>query len=492
MPIVPRRQTARSQPTLPAPRPAPGVRRDAYSVSSGIEAAGGTAVQAGLDFESARLKEKARADDAAVDSRWNQLVLRKNSILYDQDGALSRRGEAAFSVVEEFGPRFEDAGREIEASLHNDEQREMFFQRFEKERVEYESVLQRHVLQATRDFERQQHETTVETLRHEAALNYQWPGKPAEKISLLKAKIFSQPDKSDKEKGLEFARERSRLHAGVLKRALVDGNDEFAKAYDSTWNKEILEPELAVLERVRRDTGASRKEGYNAFIDDLYRRALKERTEMLPYLDRLFENKEIQRSDYKELRGVVLNAFNDPAIPREEKVDRLFRLIEGVKELKGGIKQTKSGTVQIGKQAGKRDIDELHAFRSLLNESQGYLTPDQYDKFLLITQKAYDDAMAGKLGLLASLAKFLGLGNRAQTDAVAGPVIDKAMSTLDPSISVEKATADIDALKENVRMATNPNRARFPMGLKKKAADGLVYEVVGYSESGNPTWRRVR
>lgn len=178
--------------------------------------------------------EKRKADDLATTEAWKQLAEKKQAMMWGDSGAMTRKGKDAFGVPDEFGGQFTKAADEIEAGLANEDQKALFRKIRDREEVEFQGHLQKHVFTERQAYDNEVVKTGLGVARDEAVLNYQDAGKVQQAIGTQAALINSFAERNGKDAAWvqqQVADAVSKTHASVAMRMLTNGEDLKAKKY---------------------------------------------------------------------------------------------------------------------------------------------------------------------------------------------------------------------------------------------------------------------
>lgn len=252
MPVVPRAdQRPIQQTALPTRR---------LNINAPIEAFGGGQAVAQIG-EASRgmlgatekfvLEEKRKADDLATTGAWEKMVSEKNRLMFSETGAMNRKGQNAFGVMDEYTPQFKKYNDDLEQSLANEDQKRLFRQMRGKYEVEFGGQLQHHTFSESKIFEEEQTKSAISTLQDDAVKNFHLPGKIEENVNLLRAKLGNYA--ADNGKPKEWVDENvgkavSETHSKVIGRMLANGDDITAKNYFKQNKKLISGVDAARLE----------------------------------------------------------------------------------------------------------------------------------------------------------------------------------------------------------------------------------------------------
>lgn len=236
MPTVPRysdRQITQQQ-ALPNVRVQTDLPDGAYGLGPASQRVTDAAQNLGNTVHKFIMDEREKADDLMTQKAWAELTTRSNNLMYDsKEGAMTRKGEAAFGVVDEYGARFDKDAEDISQNmLKNDRQRQIFEQIRLRKRTEFHQNLERHTFTERERFQEEVLQTGLSTAKEDAVLNYQNPGKIQESITMQKALLQSQiPAKGKDWYEAETKRVESQTHTAVIGRMLANGQDMLASQY---------------------------------------------------------------------------------------------------------------------------------------------------------------------------------------------------------------------------------------------------------------------
>lgn len=254
MPTVPKLDRIAEVPgRLPTPR---------QSVDAPLEAFGGgqtlqnfqraTQDATSQMFEIARA-EKKKADDVATQDAWVRLNQAKTKLFWDpKDGAMTKKGQDAFGVVDTYGAEFDKQADEIEKTLYNDDQKAMFSQMRSRERLEFDGQLQKHTFNEAQTFADETTVSGIATSRNEAVLNYQDPVAIQKSLNMQTSFIMSNAER----KGLppemaqmQVQEANSKTHSAVLERMLTNGQDLAAQQYFETNKDQFVGEDVVRVEK---------------------------------------------------------------------------------------------------------------------------------------------------------------------------------------------------------------------------------------------------
>ena len=229
-------------------------------------------------------EERMKADKIQVTQAYADAVKAKNQLLYDpKAGAINKRGQDAFGVMDEYMPQFEQKMGEIESRLADGDQKAMFREIRIKQQMDFDGDLQRHTFKEAQEFENETMKYGLEAAREDAVMNFQTPGKVGEAIAAQKGLIqnFAQSTGKSAE-WLEMATREaeSSTHKDILSRMLANGDDLMASTYMKTVKETLTADHLIQLEKAVEE--GSLRGGSQRIVDGLigkygsYSAAMKE------------------------------------------------------------------------------------------------------------------------------------------------------------------------------------------------------------------------
>lgn len=221
--------------------PMSGARSD---IQAQPEAFGGGASAAGVQqatqglatasFELAKA-EKQKADDSATQDAYIQLSKVKNDMLYDpNNGALAKRGKQAFGVVQEYGPQYDEAASKVLSGLANNRQRELVERIVRREKNDFDSSLNRHVYQESKQFESASFQGTLDTSGQDALHHAEDPTAVAANLRLQQSTVLDYASKNGlprewAQSAIEEA--ATKVHLGIITQKVDAGDTPAAQAW---------------------------------------------------------------------------------------------------------------------------------------------------------------------------------------------------------------------------------------------------------------------
>jgi hypothetical protein len=217
----------------------PGARAN---VEAPIEAFGGgkaasqpieAALQVSQSAQKIVLEEKQKADDTATTEFYTKLASKKQELFWDpKAGVINRKGKESFAALDDYGQEFDKFADDLEKGLANDDQRQMAKKIRQRERLEFDGQIHRHISQEAKQFEDQTIKAGIDTARNDGVLNYYNPAKVADSIKLQESLVMkAAAGKPPALVQAEMQSVRSSTHAEIVSRMLSNGQDLDAKKH---------------------------------------------------------------------------------------------------------------------------------------------------------------------------------------------------------------------------------------------------------------------
>lgn len=265
-------------PRLPSPTPVEiprfgGALRAPEVVDPGLRQAGRSLAGMGEALAKEKIKDdKFNVEDATTRLQQSMLDLRKGEGGYSH----VKSGDVSKDFHNEWMDRFDQSRKEIEDSLGNDEQKEMFSRRGSVYRVGYGENLINHITGERNTFNEQVYKGGIETERDLASSD--WDNESVVNTALLRTKKLTEDHTG--RLGIKGALKKdmlkeniSSVHESVIKNA-VDENIGYAKEWYQKNKKNILGERHDEIEKLLKSSGV-REESQEA-VDDYVARGLTE------------------------------------------------------------------------------------------------------------------------------------------------------------------------------------------------------------------------
>lgn len=260
MPRVPVVQAQVQQQAIPGIRQKDNLPIEAFGggeiISGPMQAGRELAQTAGKIFQ----EEKKKADDAATSDYYAKLASHKQNLFWNpKDGAFTKKGSEALAAPDEYGKKFDTFADELEKTL-SPNQVAMAKQIRQKERMDFDSQLIRHVAKEADEYQETASKAGILTARNDAVLNYQEPGYVSQKIKLQEAAYMQTADgKAPEVVQQDIQNIRSNTHSSVINRMLENNQDGLAKNYFEKNKADLTSDDLGKLEKAI-NTGTLRGE----------------------------------------------------------------------------------------------------------------------------------------------------------------------------------------------------------------------------------------
>lgn len=515
MPQVPRRRDTELQ-TVPLPgqrqtrTPSLGAFGGGEATSRAFEA-GRDLVNTGIRLEAGRQKEVAaqneEAEKAFQESMKQEREFANEVMIRDVDLDLSKaetmismearklQGRDAAKAPDFVAMEWARASENAVKQATNDEQRLMIEKIAAQRAQSLNRVAQSHMSEALKKHDDEMSAQYLKAQDEQASVNSTDQDMVDRAHAIKKFEI----EKMGKRLGmgddwikLETARQRSKTHAAVLERMIVDGNDEAAKAYDEKHNKEIQQDELNMLAKIRKTSKESKAEAKENLMRTLFLGTFSDdkRPPNIPKVglddaQTLLAQGVIDVGDYKLLEAKITNINDDKAIPAEDRMAAQLEVIEAFEELGGKVKGSKpTGELKAEKTFG-RDLtrEQIQGFRNMLIEKTRYLPETFQEEFLKNTNKAAIANEPEKMAVWSALASSL--QDIGVPPAIRARTMKDALSIFEKDILFNKAEEKLFNLKEKAVREMNPNRSKYYLE-QILTIRGIPVKVVGFDADGEP------
>jgi hypothetical protein len=275
-------------------------------------------------------EEKKSADDLRVKQAYAQALEAKQKLLHDpKEGALSRRGQNALGVLDEYTPKFDERLDEIEDGLSNGEQKSFFKQMRLSMRGEFNDVLHRHSANEYRVVEDETTKATLSATQQDAILNFRVPGKIQQSLTQQEGMIKDLAHR----RGLgseweqqQLTQVRHETHAGVMKRLLANGEDLSAQSYYQKYKGQFDATKMGEIENAL-EIGSVRGQSQRIAMNLTAKYSPETESEALKELDSIKDPKVKDAT-----RERVLQRFQDMRNGERHASEHLFNRLATVIE----------------------------------------------------------------------------------------------------------------------------------------------------------------
>lgn len=246
-------------PSQVSPTVAPTVREDTqaplenFGGGQSVNDVAGAASSLAKDTNDIYLQQKKAADNAIGQDVYAKLTQKKNDLIYDpQNGAMTKKGQDALTVTNDYGQAYKDYADQISSTLTNDDQRIQFAHFNRVVGDELNSTLQKHTFSETQELQTTIASTAVKSAQDDAVLNYHEPGKVEENVQLqtnLLTNTLKHAGLPQEVIDAQVGEAKSKTYVGVIDRMLVNGEDAQAKAYYDSVKGNITGADASAVEK---------------------------------------------------------------------------------------------------------------------------------------------------------------------------------------------------------------------------------------------------
>ena len=199
------------------------------------------------------VEQKRAADNAVGQDVYARLTQKKNDLIYNpKSGAMTKKGQDALNVVNDFGKQFDDYSNDVASTLQNDDQRRQFehFKRVVGD--ELNGQLTRYTYGESQNLQTEIANTALQTAKDDAILNYHEPGKIQESLDLQDNLIRNSLSKQGLPSEVidqKVAAAKSSTLSGVIDRMLVNGQDSQAKEFYDQHKDRLTATDAVAVEK---------------------------------------------------------------------------------------------------------------------------------------------------------------------------------------------------------------------------------------------------
>lgn len=244
-----------------------------------IASAGQSISHAGDQFFAMVKEEEQRIDTTKAEEAYNKLRERQLDLtIGDENGFANKHGADAINqpLLKDYSAKFEQASKEIEATLGNDNQRELFRKRAGVSGLQFKEELLRHLHREGDTYAKQVYDGGVNVEVRNATARWQDPLAVQLSVARIEGLIDQEADRggwSPEQKDAERLKRVSQVHSAVIGQALATNNYQFAQKWYEA-NKDDIDPvtakavQKAVEDGTQKQTYADYTRGYLGVQDD--------------------------------------------------------------------------------------------------------------------------------------------------------------------------------------------------------------------------------
>lgn len=196
--------------------------------------------------------ERKKADDTLVDEKMAEAVKKETELVYDQNGALNKKGKSAFGEVENVNTEFGKFITDTEKQFTNDYQKEQWRKKMLDMSVGIDRTVRRHVGTEIISYDNSVATNLVKNEMDAAVKAYDDPERVG--ISLARQaeaieRISTNNGWSDEEKQAKINDAAGKTHKNVIERYLVNDRDMDAQKYFEAIKDTVTGDDLTVMEK---------------------------------------------------------------------------------------------------------------------------------------------------------------------------------------------------------------------------------------------------
>lgn len=371
--------------------------RESFGGGSGnVAAAVGEAV---TSVSKVYQEQRKKADDIKIDEIDAQLVKKETELMYDQNGALNKKGKDTFGQIEYVNTEFDKYRGELEKELTNDYQREQFRKRYLDRATSIDRNVRRHVGTEIIRYDNDVAGNLIKNEMDAAISAYNDPERVNQSLTRQTEaldRIAKNNGWSKEEYDAKLSEIRGKTHNGVIDRYLVNDQDMDAEKYFQSVKDTITGDDLTDIEK-KIENGSLRGKSQR-FADEVMRSGLSEsqaleraRQEQDPKLrDALYDRIKMEynmkdaakRAALEELHVNALNLIDNGRATDLTKVRGWDDMISGQRN--SLIEYAKAIT------SGKNIQTDYNTYYNLKTMAS---TPQTQDKFLKMNLMEYRDKL---------------------------------------------------------------------------------------------------
>jgi len=443
--------------------------------------AGRELIDTGVDINVMEQKRRAAAENEFLKFQAEEKKKADEVLVRDADLGMSEdetrigidmknmKGREAAGTVDYVDSEWKKSTQRAMAQAVNDEQKDAIQKISAQRYASLNKAAQEHTYTALKEHDEEMSETLIDTTKEQSSLNYDKPDLVARNFYVMAEERRKEGLRQGKDKTVvdaDIAKDRSQTHAAIMERMIVDGKDDLAKAYGEKWNKEIQQDELKYLEAVRKTTKESRTEVYENLERTLFLGTLPDSIRP-PNVSKvgldealtLLSKDVIKLSTYNMLKSQILNVYDDPTIPVEEKVKKQWEINDMFQDLGGevSVQGMPTTTLEPG------TYEKIKALREKVIESKRYLPKEFQESILRNSERALIKSNPEKMGLFKSLVDSLKniMGSVSPSSVL---YLTQGLQIFNKGVSVQQAVEKVTELKQKAAITANPNLTRYKTG----------------------------
>lgn len=210
------------------------------------------------DMEALIARQQQSIDETMADDAMNKLNAAKLDLTIGENGLLSKKGGDVLSheYRKDFDQRFKGAVMDIDKTLANDNQRQLFRKRATVAYLQYQEDLMKHILSESESHARNVYDSVVDVEASNAEIKWNDPAS----INLSIARIENATSREAERLGWSADEEKaarikavSKVHEGVIAMALANENVLYADVYLEAHKGDIDAPTIARIQAAKEE-----------------------------------------------------------------------------------------------------------------------------------------------------------------------------------------------------------------------------------------------
>ena len=237
-----------------------GLEEARAQTGQAIAATGSRVAGIGLQlFSELQEQERRRADEVALLNAETRLAKWETARIYDPTkGALTVRGQEAFTLPEQINGEFDTLAGEIQKGLGTDRQRAAFERVKAQRSVSLDATIRRHVYGEMQRYEGQELQSLVENATSTAIANALDPRRVDEELTRAVAAIKTHAPRlgmGPEQIAKQVETVQSATHVGVIERLLANDKTKAAAVYFDEAKEQISGDAMARVEKALEEGG---------------------------------------------------------------------------------------------------------------------------------------------------------------------------------------------------------------------------------------------
>jgi hypothetical protein len=305
-------------------------------------------------------RTQVRNDTARAEDSLNLLIEKKLDLTNGDDGFAKKRGSEAVTrpLFDDYAKRFDQSVSEINESLKNDRQKNLFLKRAEMARLQFKQDLVNHVSRETDIYHKSVYLATLDLESRNAIDRYKDPNGVALSLERINAAISSEADRNrltESEKESIKAKIYSSVNRGIIERHLANDDDLSAMSFYEQ-NSGLISGEDQIAVEKMLETGSTRGRAQR-FADSVQSKGLPE-AEAIKLARSTFEGKQ-EEAAVLEIRSRAREQKEAVANDQADAADKAWDILAKTKSLSTvpiGVLNRMDGKVRIALEREAQNI----------------------------------------------------------------------------------------------------------------------------------------